>query len=519
MIDRRAAGILLHPTSLPGPWGIGDLGAEAFRFIDFLHDARMRLWQILPLGPTGGGNSPYAGVSSFAGNPMLISPELLKEEGLLGQADLDDPPPFPEGRVDYTLLDPWKSRLVRRAADAFRRDASQEERLQLEAFASAESFWLEDFVLFSALDEHFRQNPVTPSPGDEAQLNRNWERDIALREPEAVERWRERLSGELEIERIVQYLFHRQWLSLKSYAAEKRVEIIGDVPIFVAPDSADLWAARHNFLIDLQGRLEALAGVPPDYFSSDGQLWGNPLYDWEAMERDGFSWWFRRIEAVLKRVDWIRIDHFRGFQAFWRIPAGAESAVEGEWIEAPGHAFFRALKERMGDLPIIAEDLGVITEEVNLLRRSAGLPGMRVLQFAFEFDSKDRFNGQHEFLPHNYERNTVVYTGTHDNDTTAGWYDSRDGKIRDVVRRYLARDDSDIVWDLIRLALSSPAGFALIPFQDLHSLGTEARMNIPSTVGPHNWSWRMRGDDMDSGTAGRLREMNRLYGRTELPET
>ena len=505
MIDRRSTGILLHPTSLPGPYGIGDLGPSAYRFIRFLKNAGVSLWQILPLGPTGYGNSPYASSSSFAGNPMLLSPEILAEEGLLERAELDGAPEFPAERVDFDAVVPWKEALIRTAAERFCASADADARADFEGFREREGWWLDDYALFTVLCRRFGDTPFSAAGG--------WPPALLLRKPDELERRRAELRQECEIEEIIQYLFDRQWRRLKAAAEEEEIEIIGDLPIFVAPDSADLWAWRDNFLIDGRGRLEFLAGVPPDYFSETGQLWGNPLYDWEAMRADGFRWWFRRIEAALRRVDWIRIDHFRAFQAYWRIPAEAESAIEGEWIEAPGGEFFRALKDRMGDLPIIAEDLGIITAEVHALREAAGLPGMRVLQFAFEFDEEGSFNGDHAFLPHNFEENTVVYTGTHDNDTTAGWYLSRDEKVRDIVRRYCARDGHDIAWDLIRLALSSHAGFAVLPFQDLHSLGSEARMNTPSTVGAANWSWRCRADQINDWVSARLYEMNLLYGR------
>lgn len=510
MIKKRAAGILLHPTSLPSSHGIGDLGAEAYRFIDFLNAAGMHLWQILPLGPCGHGNSPYSAVSSFAGNPLLISLDALAEEELLSGDEPAALPGFPDDRVDYEQVISWKMPLLRRAAGNFLSRAP--ESAPFKEFCAAEAWWLDDFALYTALQDHFSAHPANET--DETRIiNRFWERDIALREPDALERWRSRFTDEVALQKALQFLFFQQWRRLKAYAGEAEVEIVGDVPIFVAPDSADVWAFRSNFQIDAQGRLKALAGVPPDYFSADGQLWGNPLYDWEAMGAEGYAWWLRRLEAVLKQVDWVRIDHFRAFQAYWRIPADAESAREGEWIKAPGADFFRVLKSERGELPIIAEDLGIITDEVHELRRAAGLPGMKVLQFAFEFDEVGAFRGSHAFLPHNQESNSVVYTGTHDNDTAAGWYASRDETTKDIVRRYLARDDHDIVWDLIRLALSSPAGFAIIPFQDLLGLGSEARMNTPSTVGAHNWAYRFRPGEASAWISARLYEMNMLYGR------
>jgi 4-alpha-glucanotransferase len=517
MIRRRAAGILLHPTSLSGPYGIGDLGREAHRFVDFLNRCGMSLWQILPLGPTGFGNSPYAAVSSFAGNPMLISPDILVEEGLLSHEDLHDLPDFPQDHVDYGIVVPWKTNLVRKAAASFLSGNSEPDRQAFDNFCSHESWWLDDFALYSALQDHFK-NRSSRSSKKGPLINSRWDRDIALREPEALARWSDKLRQDTELKKVIQFLFYRQWRRLKSYAAERGIRFIGDIPIFVAPDSADVWAWREYFQIDTDGRLTAQAGVPPDYFSATGQLWGNPVYNWEALGRDRYSWWIRRIEYTLNQVDWIRIDHFRGFEAYWSVPADAETAVEGAWIKAPGYEMFQELKRRLGRLPIIAEDLGVITPEVIKLRQSLEFPGMRVLQFGFEFDVQRGFNAAHHFLPHNYDFNTVVYTGTHDNDTTAGWYNSMDERIRDIVRRYLARNDHDIVWDFIRMAISSAAGFAVIPFQDLLSLGTEFRMNTPSTVGPHNWAYRHRPQDLNDLISARLKEMNSLYNRLPEPE-
>ena len=504
MINERSAGILLHPTALPGPFGIGDIGPAAYRFLDFLKETRVGLWQILPLGPTGYGNSPYAEMSSFAGNPMLVSPEILREEGLLEDQDFAGIPEFPLEKVDFDLVIPWKESLLAGAARRFLESASDTDRDLFNLFRQEESWWLEDYVLYSALRRHFFLLNPDDSP---------WETDIRLRKPESMHIWREKLHDQLEEASVVQYFFFRQWKRLKSYALDCGVSLVGDLPIFVAPDSADVWTWPDNFLIDDQGRPEAVAGVPPDYFSETGQMWGNPLYDWEYMHRDGYSWWQRRLDALLRRVDWIRIDHFRGFQAYWRIPADAETAVEGEWVEAPGKEFFLQLLKERSDLPVIAEDLGVITPEVDELRTQFGFPGMRVLQFAFEFDQEGKFNGKHQFLPHNYEQNTVVYTGTHDNDTTAGWYNGQDGTVKDVIRRYLARDDHDIVWDFIRIALSSNAGFAVLPLQDLLGLGSEARMNTPSTVGAHNWSFRFSSEQLAPWIGERLKEMLELYGR------
>lgn len=511
MTVQRSAGILMHPTSLPSPYCIGDLGPAAYRFADFLNQAGARLWQVLPLGPTGYGESPYASLSTFAGNPYLISLEMLVQDGLLSDSQLQNPPCEKTGRVNYAAVRSWKMPLIEKAAEAFLRKSKNE---KFETFCRENSWWLEDFALFSVVKEYFDRKAVQEKVSD-SRWNRYWDKDIALRRKAAVKRWTSEYGSRIEIVKAEQFFFFQQWQNLKKYVNDRNIQIIGDIPIFVSPESADLWADRSLFHADSDGIPTVVSGVPPDYFSTTGQLWGNPLYRWEAHEADGFSWWIRRIQGLLKMVDIIRIDHFRGFEACWEIPAGAETAENGRWVKAPGEKLFEAVQQQLGDIPILAEDLGVITKEVNALRDRFGFPGMKVLQFAFEYDGKGKLNTANSFLPFHYTRNAVVYTGTHDNDTTRGWYRSLSDGERDLVRRYLARPDDDIVWDLIREGMRSVALYAVFPMQDLLDLDSSARMNLPSTVGDANWSWKMGEEGMNGFTASRFMAMAAMYGRLE----
>jgi 4-alpha-glucanotransferase len=490
----RSAGILLHPTSLPGPYGIGDLGAAALAWVDALVRANQKWWQILPLGPTGYGDSPYQCFSAFAGNPYLVSPDRLREDGLLSREDLAGVH-FPQERVDFGPVIEFKVRLLHRAWTDFQSGAVSGLRSEFEQFCAEEASWLDDYTLFMALKD---------AQGGASWLG--WDMPLALREPSALAQAREKLRAEAGEHKFRQFLFFRQWRALKKVANTKGVRLIGDVPIFVSSDSADVWAHPEYFLLDERRRPTVVAGVPPDYFSQTGQLWGNPLYNWAALKQDGYAWWVERLRATLQQVDLVRIDHFRGFEANWEIPAGMPTAEKGRWVKGPGADLFHALRAAMGPLAIIAEDLGVITPEVEALREQFGLPGMRILQFAFAGATEDRF------LPHLYERNTVVYTGTHDNDTTLGWYRSASEKEKDFVRRYLARDGSDIVWDLIRLAWMSVADYALTPLQDVLNLGPEARMNLPGRASG-NWGWRYTADQLTSAVLERLGEMTELYAR------
>jgi 4-alpha-glucanotransferase len=503
--SRRKSGILLHPTSLPGRFGIGDLGKEAHGFVDFLAGAGQRLWQVLPLGPTGFGDSPYQSFSAFAGNPLLISLERLVEDGLLERDELK-PPAFAADAVDYGAVIAFKLPLLERAFHRFKERASPSARRPFSAFCRREGGWLDDYALFAALKE---------AHGGAAW--HEWEEEIALRRPEALARARERMAAPIEARRFVQYQFFRQWAALKRHAARAGVEIMGDVPIFVALDSADVWAHPELFQLDENGKPTVVAGVPPDYFSETGQLWGNPLYRWDAMAKTGYRWWIDRLRATLAVVDVVRLDHFRGFEAYWEVPAGEETAVNGRWVKGPGDGLFEALRTALGRLPIVAENLGVITPEVEALRERFGLPGMAVLQFAFGGGDPDS-----DFLPHNYTRDRVVYTGTHDNDTTIGWWTSGAGdttrtdedaeRERTFAKKYLATDGWEIHWALIRAALASVADLAIVPLQDVLGQGSEARMNLPARA-EGNWRWRFTAGALTPQIGDRLRDLTGIYGR------
>ncbi len=485
----RKSGILLHPTSLPGEWGMGDLGRWAYRFADFLADSGQRLWQILPLGPPGLGYSPYQAYSSIAGNPLLISLQELVNQGWLAPEDLRNAPRFPESAVDFETVVPFRWNLLRKAAEAFFLRETDPLRDEFLDFCGGNESWLNPFAEFAALKE--------------ANSGASW----TAWDPKARADARDVLEH-----KFLQFEVFRQWKALKGYCNDRGIEIIGDIPIFVAHDSADVWANPELFDLDSDGNPRVVAGVPPDYFSKTGQRWGNPLYRWDAMERTGYRWWIDRLQSMLETVDIIRLDHFRGFEKFWEIPAACKTAMDGRWVEGPGDNFFRALQSALGKLPFIAEDLGFITPEVHALRDRWELPGMRVLQFAFENDSPDN-----PHKPYNFVRNCVVYTGTHDNDTTRGWLSAKDGGAEDRAEReraleYMGCGGEDAVWGFIRLALASPAEMAILPMQDVLDLGSEARMNMPSTTGD-NWRWRMREDHLQPGLSSRLRGLNRLYGR------
>ncbi len=493
----RSSGILLHPTSLPGRFGIGDLGAGAYRFVDFLAAARQRLWQVLPLGPTGYGDSPYQSFSAFAGNPLLIALERLADDGLLSAADLAGLPALSPDRVDYGAVVPEKWRCLRTSFARFDAAARHELRQAFDAFCADAADWLDDYALFMALKE---------AHGGAAW--NTWPEDLRGRQRAALKRAGADLAEAVRFQQYAQWLFFRQWAAVRAYAATRRIRIIGDIPIFVAYDSADVWANPDLFYLDEDGTPTVVAGVPPDYFSATGQLWGNPLYDWQRLARTGYDWWIRRFRATLTQVDIVRIDHFRGFEAYWEVPAGAATAVNGRWVPGPGAAVFEAVRAALGDVPIIAEDLGLITPPVEALRDQLGFPGMAVLQFAFG-DKPDN-----PYLPHNHRHNLVVYSGTHDNDTTAGWYAAADEPVRHHVRHYLARAGDDIAWDFIRTALASVADTAVVPLQDVLALGSEGRMNRPGLAGG-NWDWRFRADDLHPRLAARLADLTTLYGRDD----
>jgi 4-alpha-glucanotransferase len=505
----RASGILLHPTSFPGPYGIGDFGQEAFRFVDFLHRTGQSLWQMLPLAPTGHGASPYAAFSAFAGNPLLISPDLLLAEGLLDADDLRDVPAFPTDRVAYDAVTAWKMTLLRRSYEHFRDGGTTRARRELASFATDNAGWLEDYALFMALK--------TAHGGTDWA---SWEEGLAQRHPDSLARWREQIADDVRFQTYLQHHFARQWRALRRYANARGVRIVGDIPIFVAYDSADVWAHPDLFTLDEQGRQTVVAGVPPDYFSATGQYWGNPLYRWDVMAAHGYSWWIERFRSAFGLYDLVRLDHFRGFAADWEVPVNEQqTAASGRWVPGPGEPFFQAVRDALGELPIIAEDLGLITPDVEELREALGCAGMCVLQFAFG----GRFDATNSYLPHNIDRNTVVYTGTHDNDTTPGWYRTSPKRERASVRRYLDIDDGGgkedteamgrlVTRKLVRAAFGSVANRAIVPLQDLLELGSAARMNLPGRP-DRNWQWRYSAGALTDELRVRLRDVTTLFDR------
>lgn len=489
----RSSGILLHPTSLPGPFGMGDLGDEALRFLDFLAEAGQKLWQVLPLTPTGYGDSPYQGFSAFAGNPFLVSPERLVEDGLLKRADLVHAPSGSEHAVDFGAVIPQRWEWLARASRALAgRPALTEE---FEAWRAARS-WLPDYALFMALkDEH----------GGRAWDQ--WEAPLRDREPAALARARDRLHPGVRLHEVAQWLFHRQWSRVREHAHARGIAIMGDAPIFVAHDSADVWARPDLFFLDPAGRPSVMAGVPPDYFTPLGQMWGNPLYRWDRLEAEGFAWWVERMRVQLELVDRIRLDHFIGFHNYYEIPADAADARVGRWMPGPGSALFDALEAALGEVPVVAEDLGDVSPEVFALRDRHGFPGMKVLLFAFDSGAENTF------LPHHYDTpHWMVYTGTHDNETVMGWWASAKPEERDRARRYLGRDGSDIAWDLLRLGSASVADGFVAQMQDLLALGTEARMNVPGRP-TGNWQWRLLRGQASPEVAERMRALTGIYGR------
>ncbi len=498
-MDRtRRAGVLLHPTSFPGPHGIGELGAHGRHFLDWMEQAGQTLWQVMPLGPTGYGDSPYQCFSAFAGNPMLIDLDSFVQAGLLAEDDLDSLRRLPEEAVEYGAVIPLKSGLLFQAFMAYQRDADGEEKSRFEAFCQRFAGWLEDDALFMTL-KHFRDG-------------RNWtewpelERD---RDEETLQRLRGELAERIQFHKWLQYQFFEQWWALRAYANEKGIQILGDLPLFVAHDSADVWANREKFHLDERGYPTVVAGVPPDYFSETGQRWGNPLYKWDAHRAEGFGWWEARFRTLFEMLDWVRIDHFRGLEAYWEIPASEETAIKGHWVKAPGAELFGTLLGRFSEMNVVAEDLGVITDEVVALRKQFNFPGMRVLQFAWGAGSDN------SFLPHNYEVDSVVYTGTHDNNTTVGWLAQEATPLmKKHMQEYMGRKLGTITDEFLRLAYASTAAVAVVPMQDVLALGPEARMNKPgNAVG--NWSWRLKTEQLTDQRARALRELATLYGRIE----
>jgi 4-alpha-glucanotransferase len=502
----RSAGILLHLTSLPGNFGIGDLGKEAYQFVDFLKAAGQKLWQMLPVNPTGYGNSPYQCVSVFAGNPLLISPEKLRDMNLISDDDLTITSIFPDHFVDFDSVSAYKIKLLGKAYTVFRNspDSTLKERYQ--RFCDKNADWLDDYALFSAYKDSHQQTAWN-----------TWPEDIRGRDGSAINYWTEHLEFEIGSYKFQQYIFYEQWTEFKAYCNSCGISLIGDIPIFVSLDSDTVWGHPEYFQLNPDGTPRVVAGVPPDYFSSSGQLWGNPLYNWEVIRNDGYKWWINRFRMVFSLFDIVRIDHFRGFESYWEIPGNASSAISGRWIKGPGTELFQTVQQSLGDLRIIAEDLGIITPEVEIVLDKLGFPGMKVLQFAFGDDN----NKINKYLPHNYIRNSVVYTGTHDNNTTIGWFKDDSSttlstedrnKERQRALEYLGTDGSNINWDLIRLAYMSIANTAIIPMQDILGLGTESRMNIPGSV-QNNWRWRFSADMITYQIRLRLHRMSIVYGR------
>lgn len=516
----RLSGILLHPTSLPGTPGIGTIGKNAYTFVDWLVSANQKLWQILPFGPTGYGDSPYASFSTFAGNPLLIDLDMLKDSGFL-TAEQIAPPDYikSEGYVDFGSVVWWKIPVLKIAAEQFLEKADKSQSIAYEAFKNDNAVWLDNYSIFMSIKEFYDAKAAKEDKFG-AMWSNYWPRELAIHDESAVSKWHETHVKEAELHKVIQYFFFTQWYALKKYANEKGVKIIGDIPIFVASDSSDVWANQHLFQLDKNGRSTVVAGVPPDYFSATGQLWGNPLYDWDAMEKENYSWWLKRIQYVLKQVDFVRIDHFRGFEAYWAIPAGEDTAINGKWMPGPDHKLFNAIKKELGDIPIIAEDLGLITEGVINLRDDFQLPGMKVLQFAFDANEAGKGGFTNPFLPHMYDQNCVVYTGTHDNETMKGWLDNASDAEVKLVENYVTGakpigkyTKEDLCYGLINEAIASVASFAVIPMQDIFAISSEGRMNIPSTTGGINWQWRMGKEHFDEAKAAWLKEISCLYGR------
>ncbi|MDR1688628.1 MAG: 4-alpha-glucanotransferase [Clostridiales bacterium] len=525
----RKSGILVHPTSFPSPYGIGDLGNTAYSFIDFLKLSGQKLWQILPLGYTSYGDSPYQSFSTFAGNPFIISPEILKKEGLLFENDAIAPEEFSknQNKVDYGNVITYKLNILKKAYNNFKKLKNLE--AQYNEFCIENEKWLNDFALFLALKNHFineRKNAgktkeytkyqnankklLTDSQIDDFYYGavwNSWPAEIAKREPDAVKKWAALLKEEIDFYSFGQFIFFRQWHALKDYANKNGIEIIGDIPIFVAMDSADTWSSPQQFCLKNSGEPTSVAGVPPDYFSATGQLWGNPLYDWQYHKKTGYRWWKDRIKSTLKLVDILRIDHFRGFESYWSVKYGKPTAIEGAWLKGPGAEFFSEIEAELGKLPIIAEDLGIITEKVTKLRETVGFPGMKVLQFGFDSLAEN------DHLPHNFkDSNLVLYTGTHDNDTSRGWYEKASEGEKDYFRRYLNVSGNDAAWDLIRLEMSSAAQTVIVPIWDVINLGGENRMNTPG-VASGNWQFRYTQGMLTDEMAKGLNYLSSLYGR------
>jgi 4-alpha-glucanotransferase len=506
----RASGILLHPTSLPGNYGIGDFGNEARRFIDFLAETKQKLWQMLPLGTTGYGNSPYQSFSSSAGNYLLISPEILVEEKLLEPSELKKAHGFSTSKADYIKAEEFKFGLLKKSFENFKKVKENPQVKAFNEFCKEKQSWLDDFSLFMALKEHHNNKPWY-----------EWGNDIVKRKPEAIEHWKKKLADQIKFHKYLQFQFFKQWKSLKAYANDRGIKTIGDIPVYAAHNSVDVWVNPQYFKVDNSGKLIALSGVPPDYYCSTGQLWGNPTYRWDVLKETGYRWWVERLRSTLDMVDMVRLDHFRGFESFWEVPAGETTAINGKWIKCPGEDLLSKFKEIFGDIPIIAENLGVITPEVEGLRNKFELPGMIVLQFAFESDYA-QFSFE-ELNPDNFPKRSAIYTGTHDNNTTVGWYNEKPGEDttlspEDVKQKkerllgYFKTDGSQIHWDMIGEILRSASHFAVIPLQDVLGLGKEARMNTPGTA-TGNWEWRFSWNMLTEDIKKKLKELTAKHNR------
>ncbi|MEZ5105952.1 MAG: 4-alpha-glucanotransferase [Draconibacterium sp.] len=494
-MNKRSSGVLLHITSLPGVEGIGTMGRNAFQFVDFLVESEQKLWQILPLGPVGAGNSPYQCFSAFAGEPLMIDLELLKDEGLLTAEDFDLLPKFFHTRVEFGKVRKWKLELLGKAFLNFREHKFYRYADEYNYFLNEHGWWLHDYALFMAAKEHF--GPVSWH---------EWDNDFKLRKQEALNRLGQQLSKETDFHRFLQFLFFRQWFALKKYANDKGIEIVGDVPLYVSGESADVWANTDIFLLD--GELEPMnvGGVPPDYFSETGQLWGNPVFDWKRIKARDYDWWMARLYFNLNFFNLVRIDHFRGLESYWAVPAKEKTAINGMWVLAHGGEMLAKLQSQLGELPLIAEDLGIITPEVEKLRRGFKLPGMKVLQFAFTTDAAN------EYLPHNYARDFIVYTGTHDNNTTLGWLQSVQGDEKSMVENYIGKIDNESLSKVVEMAMASVANTAIIPMQDVLQLDGKSRMNTPGTA-TGNWGWRFQWKQLKPGQKKFLKNLTRKYNR------
>jgi 4-alpha-glucanotransferase len=492
---KRSSGVILHPTCLSGPFGIGDLGPSSIQWLDFMDAAGLSLWQILPLNPTGFGNSPYQSFSAFAGNPNLISPILLVEDGLIALEEIENHPHFSSKKVDFNRVTRWKKKILKLAFRNFRKSAPVSIKNKFESFCLDQLFWLKEYSTFMALKESFKL----------AAWN-HWPEAYKFRDDKSLNKFKEKNSRNIAFHDFVQFCFYEQWQRVHAYAQSKKIKIIGDIPIYMSYDSADVWAHPELFELDEKYEPRLIAGVPPDYFSPTGQLWGNPLYCWPMHQKSGFTWWLQRFEKLIQKVDIIRLDHFRGFCGYWEVKAGLPTAEKGRWVRGPGKTLFEALKKKMGDLPIIAEDLGVISTDVNEIRSHFNFPGMRILQFAFNSDANN------SFLPHTYPVRCAAYTGTHDNATSKGWYQNLAPEEARFCRHYLNSDGKHIIWDMIRSIWSSVAEIAIVPLQDFLELGNNARMNYPSTL-ENNWIWRMQPTSLNEKMAIKIKELNTLYGR------